>query len=150
MFLVVDAEVIFASLIKRGFTLDLIRLLKEREYELVTPEYIFEEVRRKEGKLLKYSGVEVSKLWHLLFLSFKRIEPVSKEEYSEFLEDAKEISPFGDFPYTALALKYKSSDREVKIWSNDPEFREMVGDKIPFVSTSELKEELGLGSATTT
>jgi len=64
MFLVVDAEVIFASLIKRGFTLDLIRLLKERGYELVTPEYIFEEVRRKEKKLLKYSKLDVGKLWY--------------------------------------------------------------------------------------
>jgi len=145
MFLVVDAEVIFASLIKRGFTLDLIRLLKERGYELVTPEYIFEEVRRKDEKLLKYSRVDVSKLWHLLFLLFKKIESIPREEYSAFLDEAKEISPFEDFPYTALALKYRSSGLEVKIWSNDSEFREMVGDKIPFVSTSELKEDLGLG-----
>lgn len=53
MFLVVDAEVVFASLIKRGFTLELVKLLKERGYKLVTPEYIFEEIRRKEEKLLK-------------------------------------------------------------------------------------------------
>ena len=46
--LIVDAEVIFASLIKRGYTLELIRLLKVKGYELFTPEYIFEEVRRKE------------------------------------------------------------------------------------------------------
>ena len=88
MLLVVDAEVIFASLIKRGFTLDLIRLLRERGYELVTPEYIF--------------------------------------------------------PYTALALKYRSLGSDVKIWSNDPEFREMVENKVPVISTQELKEELGL------
>ena len=144
MFLVVDAEVIFASLIKRGFTLDLIRLLKERGYELVTPEYIFEEVRRKEEKLLKYSKLDVSKLWYLLFLSFKKIKPIPKEEYSEFLEEAKEISPLEDFPYTALALKYKSLGSDVKIWSNDREFRKMVENKVPVVSTKELKEELSL------
>lgn len=144
MFLVVDAEVIFASLIKRGFTLDLIRLLKERGYELVTPEYIFEEVRRKEEKLLKYSKLDVSKLWYLLFLSFKKIKPIPKEEYSEFLEEAKEIPPLEDFPYTALALKYKSLGSDVKIWSNDREFRKMVENKVPVVSTKELKEELSL------
>ena len=44
--------------------MDLIRLLKERGYELVTPEYIFEEVRRKEKKLLKYSKLDVGKLWY--------------------------------------------------------------------------------------
>lgn len=144
MLLVVDAEVIFASLIKRGFTLDLIRLLRERGYELVTPEYIFEEVRRKEEKLLNYSKLNVSKMWYLLFLSFKKIKPIPKEEYSEFLEEAKKFSPHEDFPYTALALKYKSLGSDVKIWSNDPEFREMVENKVPFVSTQELKEELGL------
>lgn len=144
MFLVVDAEVIFASLIKRGFTLDLMKLLRERGYELVTPEYIFEEVRRKEEKLLKYSGLDVSKLLYLLFLSFKNITPVPREEYSKFLEEAKKFSPFEDFPYTALALRYSSSGLEVKIWSNDSKFREMVKDKVQVISTSELKEKLGL------
>ena len=148
MFLVVDAEVIFASLIKRGFTLDLIRLLKKRGYELVTPEYIFEEVRRKEEKLLKYSKLDVGKLWYTLFLSFKKIEPVPKAEYSDFLEEAKKFSPLEDFPYTALALWYKSSGMDVRIWSNDPAFREMVENRVPVVSTSELKEELELGFTT--
>lgn len=122
----------------------MIRLLRERGYDLVTPEYIFEEVRRKEEKLLKYSKLNVSKMWYLLFLSFKKIKPIPKEEYSEFLEEAKKFSPPEDFPYTALALKYKSLGSDVKIWSNDPEFREMVENKVPFVSTQELKEELGL------
>ena len=34
---------------------------------------------------------------------------------------------------------------DVRIWSNDPEFREKVENKIPVVSTPELKEELELG-----
>ena len=72
MLLVVDAEVIFASLIKRGFTLDLIRLLKEMGYELVTLEYIFKEVKRKEEKLLKYSKLDAGKLWYVLSLLSKR------------------------------------------------------------------------------
>lgn len=144
MFLVIDAEVIFASLIKRGFTLDLIKLLKERGYELVTPEYIFEEVRRNEEKLLKYSKLDTGKLWYLLFLSFEKIRPIPREEYAEFLEEAKKISPFEDFPYTALALKYMSLGLDVKIWSNDPEFRDMVKNKVPVLSTQELKRELGL------
>lgn len=144
MFLVVDAEVIFASLIKQGFTLDLIKLLKERGYELVTPEYVFEEIRRKEDKLLKYSNLDTGKLWYLLFLSFEKIKPIPMEEYAEFLGEAKKISPFEDFPYTALALKYMSLGLDVKIWSNDSEFRDMVKNKAPVLSTQELKRELGL------
>ena len=120
------------------------RLLRKRGYELVTPEYIFEEVRRKEDKLLKYSKLEVSKLWYLLFLSFKRIKPVPIEEYSSFLEEAKEISPPEDFPYAALALKYVSLGLEVIIWSNDLKFREALEGRIEVVSTPELIEKLRL------
>jgi len=141
--LIVDAEVIFASLIKRGFTLDLIKLLKEKGYKLVTPEYIFEEVRRKEKKLLKYSKLEVSKLWYVLFLTLEKITPIPKEEYEEFIEESKEISPEEDFPYTALALMYKSLGRKPRIWSHDPEFKKMLEGKIPFVSTKELLKEVG-------
>lgn len=144
MLLVVDAEVIFASLIKRGFTLDLIRLLTKKGYKLVTPEYIFEEVRRKEEKLLKYSKVDVSKLWFLLFLLLKKIEPISKKEYSKFLGEAKKPSPFEDFPYSALALKYKSLALDVKIWSNDPKFKNALKGRISFVSTKQLVKEVGL------
>jgi len=38
--------------------------------------------------LLKYSKLDAGKLWYTLFLSFKKIEPVPKEEYSEFLEES--------------------------------------------------------------
>lgn len=144
MLLVVDAEVIFASLIKSGFTLDMIRLLRERGYELVTPEYIFEEVKRKEDKLLKYSKLNPAKLEYILSLSLKKIEPVPMQEYSTFLKKAKKISPPEDFPYTALALRYKSSGSNARIWSNDARFREMTEGSVPFISTQELAKELGL------
>lgn len=128
--LIVDAEVIFASLIKRG-------------YKLVTPEYIFEEVKRKEEKLLKYSKLEQSKLWYLLFLSLNKISPVPKHEYERFLEQSKKISPVEDFPYSALALKYKSSRIDARIWSNDPELIRMLKGKISVVTTDELRTEIG-------
>ncbi len=137
--LIVDAEVVFASLIKRGFTLNLIRLLSKKGYKLVTPEYIFEEVRRKEEKLLKYSKLELARLWFVFFLALKKISPIPEEKYSRFLEEAKKISPIEDFPYVALAFMYKSQGKEVKIWSNDPELKSSLGDKIQVVSTEEIK-----------
>jgi len=142
--LVVDAEVIFASLIKRGYTLELIKLLKNRGYKLVTPEYIFEETKRKEEKLLKYSKLELSKLWYVLFLILQKISPIPKKEYSKFLEEAKKSSPIEDFPYSALALKYKSSNINARIWSNDSELKELLKGKIPVVTTDDLSKELGL------
>jgi len=142
--LIVDAQVIFASLIKRGYTLELIRLLKNKGYELVTPEYIFEEFKRKEEKLLKYSKLQLSKLWYILFCTLNKISPVPRHEYEKFEEQAKEYSPPEDFPYTALALKYKSSGIEIRIWSNDDEFKEMLKGKISVVTTEQLRKEIGL------
>jgi len=144
MLLVVDAEVIFACLIKRSFTLELVKLGKEKEYKLVTPEYVFEEVRRKEEKLLRYSKLERSGLWFLLFLLLAEIEPRPREEYKWFEEKAKENAPFEDFPYLALALKFKENGEKVRIWSNDPGFRAKSKKLVPFISTKELVLELGV------
>ncbi|RLF61232.1 MAG: hypothetical protein DRN25_00845 [Thermoplasmata archaeon] len=52
MKLVVDAEVIFASLIARGFTLQLIKVLSDLDIELLSPEYVFEEINKR--KKTKY------------------------------------------------------------------------------------------------
>ncbi|MCD6402348.1 hypothetical protein J7L36_00635 [bacterium] len=144
MLLVVDAEVIFACLIKRGFSLELVKVAKDSGYRLVTPEYVFEEIRRKEDKLLKYSKLERSKLWFVLFLLFSEIEPVVREEYKEFEEEARKNAPLEDFPYLALALKFRELGEDVRIWSNDSEFRKKSEKLVPFVSTKELALKLGV------
>ncbi len=72
-----------------------------------------------------------------------------KRNIPNFLKKLRNSPPLEDFPYTALALRYKSSGLDVRIWSNDPEFREMVENRVPVVSTSELKEELEVGFTTT-
>jgi len=144
MLLVVDAEVIFACLIKRGFSLELVKIAKDSGYRLITSEYVFEEIRRKEDKLLKYSKLERSKLWFVLFLLFSEIEPIAREEYRELEKEARENAPLEDFPYLALALKFKRLGEDVRIWSNDPEFRKKSEKLVPFVSTKELALELGV------
>ena len=144
MLLVVDAEVIFACLIKKGFSLELVKIAKESGYRLVTPEYVFEEIRRKEDKLLKYSKLERSKLWFVLFLLLSEIEPIPREEYREFEKEARENAPLEDFPYLALALKFKRLGEDVRIWSNDSEFRMKSEKLVSFVSTKELASELGV------
>ena len=139
MLLVVDAEVIFACLIKRGFSLELVKIAKDSGYRLVTPEYVFEEIRRREDKLLKYSKLERSKLWFVLFLLFSEKEPMERED-REFEEEARKNAPLEDFPY--LALKFKRLGENVRIWSNDSEFRRKSEKLVRFVSTKELALEL--------
>ena len=68
------------------------------------------------------------------------IKPTPEEYFSEFLEEAKEISPEEDFPYVTLALKLKSLGLEAKIWSNDKELREECKEaEIKVLSTDEVK-----------
>ena len=109
---------------------------------MVTPEYVFEEIRRREDKLLKYSKLERSKLWFVLFLLFSEIEPMEREEYREFEEEARKNAPLEDFPYLALALKFKRLGENIRIWSNDSEFRRKSEKLVRFVSTKELALEL--------
>jgi predicted nucleic acid-binding protein len=144
MLLIVDAQVFFASLIRRGYTLSLIRLLHEKGYELVVPEYIFEEVARKEEKLLKYSKLEKGKLWYTLFLAMSNIKTVPVGEYAEYLEEAGAFSPLEDIPYAALALKYRSERRKAAIWSNDSGFKNAAKGMIEILSTQEIKRLIGL------
>ena len=130
---------------KVGFAVERVisEFLEEIQFSIARDILKESELTEEQAKEL---GKEVSAAVAKRHLWFKKIEPVPKEEYSGFLEEAKKFSPLEDFPYTALALKYKSSGMDVRIWSNDPEFREKVENKIPVVySTPELKEELELG-----
>ena len=70
--------------------------------------------------------------------------PLTKEEYERFINEAKANAPFEDFPYLALALKFKKLGKNVKIWSNDSKFREKSEKLVSFVSTKELSLELGV------
>lgn len=144
MRVIVDAQVLFASLIRRGYTLGLIRLLHENGYELVVPEYIFEEVARKEEKLLKYSKLEKGKLWYTLFLSMSNIKTVPENEYARYLKEADAFSPPEDSPYAALALKYKSGRMKAVVWSNDSGFKDASKGRVEVLSTQEIKRLLGL------
>jgi predicted nucleic acid-binding protein len=72
----------------------------------------------------------------------REIKFVSHFTFSEFLEEAKKISPTDDFPYVALALKIKSLGLKVAIWSNDKELKTALKDKIDVFTTNEVFEIL--------
>ena len=72
----------------------------------------------------------------------RRIRFEKEEYFSEFLEEAKEISSEEDFPYVALALKLKSLGLEVKIWSSDKELKKALEGRIEVLSTKEILERL--------
>lgn len=133
MLLVVDAEVIFAALIARGFTLQIIKVLVENEVELISPEYVFEEINNRKRKITKLSGLSEVELHFLLSVIFEKIKVISKDEYLQHLEEAEKLAPHKrDAPYFALAIA-----KNAGIWSNEKSFRKQSDVRI--FSTTELK-----------
>ena len=104
--LVIDANVIISSLINAGIPSKVFDLnSKLSKFDFIAPEFLMEEVKKHEDKLLKltkFSKEEFEKTYKLLM---DEITFISKEEFSEFLTKAKELAPHDkDVPYVALSL----------------------------------------------
>ena len=117
MQLVLDANILFAALIKDSTTHEII--ISELA-EFFTPEFILEEFYTHKKEILdktKRTPEEFERVFEDLK---ERIIVIPKEEYQTFLESAANISPDPkDVPYLALALKFK-----IPIWSNDRKLKE--------------------------
>lgn len=113
MDLIIDANVLFAALIKNSINVDLIL---DENIHLFAPEYLLEEFyKNKEEILGKTSRTE--KEFNDIYEILKTIITIiPAEEYKEFLKEAKNILPdhTKDAPYFALALKL-----HCPIWSNE-------------------------------
>ena len=129
---IVDANIIFSSLIKEGKSAE---LLLNLDLNLYSPEFLLEEIEKYEEEILrktKRSNDEFEDLFQMIKLIIKIIP---KNEFQDYLEPAKEISyDIGDIQYLALALKLKCP-----IWSNDKDFKKQ--NKVKVFSTNELLKE---------
>ena len=139
MLLVVDANVLFSSLITKGKTAELIVSPK---LKLVAPEYLLVELEDNKELLARKTRLSEEEFDAFLGVIMRRVKFEKEEYFSEFLEEAKEISPPDDFPYVTLALKLKSLGLEVKIWSNDKELKKALEGRIEVLSTKEILERL--------
>ena len=137
MLLVVEANIVYKALIKRGFVFKLIKLLSKSGFKLYSPQFVSEEIKKGEDKLLKYSKLPKDELEFLINKLFKKIEEVPAYNYSKFLQEALEIFPehTKDAPYFALALS-----KDIILWSDEERHRKQ--DKVTVLSTPELVELL--------
>jgi len=91
-YLVVDANVVFSSLLK-GSALFLLLELKKKGIKLITPQFLLEEFVSNINELSKALGISNEEA----ILSFGKllriIEIIPKEKYSKFSEKVKKISP---------------------------------------------------------
>jgi predicted nucleic acid-binding protein len=120
---VVDANILFAALIKNSLTAE---LLLDEFVLFYTPEFVFEEFKKHEKEVLEKTKQSPEEFEFTYQTLRSHIKVVPKEEYEDKLIEAGNISPDpNDAPYFALALKLK-----IPIWSNDKKIRDQKEVKV--------------------
>ncbi len=138
MDLVVDANILFAVLIKAGKTEEIIFL---GDLHIFAPKFIFEEFEKYKELIIEKTQRTGDEFYKLVDILKKKIQTIPNEETEPFMEEAKQISPdANDADYFALALKLKCA-----IWSNDKKLKEQ--ETVRIYSTEELMRELILRNA---
>ena len=136
MKLIVDANILFAALIKEGFTAE---LLISDKLQLFAPEFLFIEFAKYEERILKKTSRSLDEFKEFIELLKVQITIISKKDITPFIAEADKISPDPkDTIYLALALALKAS-----VWSNDKRLKQDQ-DKILVLSTEEVIEKTNI------
>ncbi len=130
MDLVVDANIIFAALIKESKTYELIF---DEKLHLFTTEFFFTEFKEHSEEIREKMGKRGEELNHLLDVLKKKIKLIPLEELLPYVDEAEEISPDpDDVAYIALALKLRCA-----LWSQDRKLKEKQN-KVQVYTTADL------------
>lgn len=108
MRLVVDANVIISSLIKKGVSFEVFALNSiQNRFEFVAPDLMLSEVQKHKGDLLNETRLPADIFSDAMDFLFEQINIVPAQEFKEFLPKTRELlsSHAKDVPYVALALK---------------------------------------------
>jgi len=134
MDLVIDANILFSVLIKKGKTEEIIF---EEDLHLFAPEFIFEEFSKYEELIREKTERDEGEFERLIDIFKKKIKTTSNEETQSYITKAKEISPDkDDADYIALALKLRCP-----LWSNDKELKKQK--EVLVYSTEDLVKIFG-------
>lgn len=129
MNLIVDANILFAALIKDGKTIE---ILLNPFFNFYAPEFLFEEFEKYELEILRKTHRNKEKFSEIFEILKKIIILIPKEKYKDKIYFAKSFSPDEyDVKYFALALKLNCA-----IWSNDKKLKEQ--NRVKVYSTEEL------------
>ena len=133
MFLVVDANRVFSSLLSKGKAFDVFLLNNIlNSLWLISPEYLFFEIGKHLDEILersKLSSEELAKVFKFIkgevdFLPFK--------EFNMFADEADKLAPHNkDAQYFALALASNGA-----IWSDEEAFKKQS--KVKVFNTDEV------------
>ena len=135
MDLVVDANVIFAAIIKQGKSHE---LLFDERIHLFAPDFFFAEFEKHSKEILGKTERSEDELNQLMNALKTKIIITPLEELLPYLDEAEEFCPDpDDVAYFSLALKMKCA-----IWSQDKALKEKQN-KVQVCSTNELFKMLG-------
>ena len=133
MELVVDANILFAALIKVSATSDLI---VDNSLNLSSVEFIFSEFEKYKDLIKEKTERSEEEFERFMEIIQKKIKLIPYEEFELFIKEAEKISPDPkDTEYLALALKLNCA-----FWSNDKKLK--TQNKVKVYSTEDLKNEL--------
>jgi len=133
MDLVVDANILFAILIKESCIEDILFNDSLRAY---CSEFTFIEIDKHLHEILDKSSREEEDVMRLLAILRKKITFVPLEDFAVNLDKAESLSPDpDDLVYFALALKLNCA-----IWSNDKQLKKQ--NEVPVYNTQELIQML--------
>ncbi|MFA5077331.1 MAG: PIN domain-containing protein [Candidatus Micrarchaeia archaeon] len=129
MDIVVDANILFAVMIKKGITE---RILLSNDLHLYAPEYIFVEFRKHEKDILEITGRTSADFLKLVELLERRIELVPVLEFKHYMKEADSLlEDKDDAAYLAVCLA-----KALPLWSNDNGFRKQ--NRVKVYTTQEL------------
>ncbi|TFG21264.1 MAG: hypothetical protein EU530_00520 [Promethearchaeota archaeon] len=132
MRLILDANVLFAALIKDGITS---KLFHSKSLKLFTPEFIFLEFSKYEDIILDKTKRSKEDFRDFLEFLKDKIRIVPVDLFKDFLKEATEISPDPkDIAYIACSLAIKA-----KLWTNDKALKGNL-QKVQVITTTELFE----------
>ena len=138
MRLVVDANIIFSSIIKDSTTRKLILF---EDLRLFTPEYFYIELEKHIDLVQEKSKLNRNTIEMLIDVIMSNIDIVPLDEYVKFVPEAynvmKDIDEY-DTAFLALAMSLKVDG----IWSNDPDLSKQT--KVKTYTTKELIEKFNL------
>lgn len=133
MDIIIDANIIFAIMIKKGITE---KILFSNQLHCYAPEYIFVEVKEHKNDILKITHRPKEDIDRLVAILERRLEFIPVSEFKRYLQEAENISPdIDDVSYLAVCLAKK-----MPLWSNDNYFMEQK--KIPVFTTQQLIKHL--------
>jgi len=134
--LVIDANIIFAALIKGGLTAELII---SNELQLFAPEFLLEEFSKYQNQILEKTHRSKENFGNFVRILKEYITFIPQKNITPFLEKANAFSPDPkDSVYLALALALKSA-----VWSNDKKLKNEQN-HIKVLSTEDLIKKINI------